>query len=639
MSKIKFRLVIAFMSTALTGLIALQVYWISHDIKVKEEQFEQSVSMAMNNVVNKFESQRALNFIASKVSEFDSSQFSFPYLKERANIPSSLLAQMEHRNSGGDDTIRQSRVHSSIRVFRKNNREIVTFFDNQVIIAPGMDVFQKFQDNFDWDQFQSQDLYYYPVDPSDENLKMQVRQPKEYAQKEYEDNRGDSTGDQTHSYSYADTANGSQVKVDYSNTTGKNYSYTYKTIQRKGDSLMSEIESILPHDDDLSDSARRAIMHGREKLEVTLQRYRQMLNKMSEEFGQSENETLRKEYFAKLDTIIKSELQNYCISIPYKYAVINVQNDSVLYSSSPADTHAIALSNLRTQLYPNDIIQKPYMLMIDFPGKLSYVLSNVWPVLISAIIFSLIIVLGFAYTIHVVLKQKKLADIKNDFINNMTHEFKTPIATIALAADSIKNEKVYSDKSKLNFYTNIIKQENSRMNNQVTHVLQMAQLDKGELTLRLEDVDVHSVINAVVESNQLQIENKSGVVHLHLEAKWPGIKADATHFINVINNLVDNAIKYSTHMPEISIRTWNTANGVFIAVADKGMGMSHETMKKIFEKFFRATTGNLHDVKGFGLGLSYAKAIVDAHGGTIEVKSEKEIGSTFTVYVPFGERQ
>ena len=376
-------------------------------------------------------------------------------------------------------------------------------------------------------------------------------------------------------------------------------------------------------------------MTGREKVEVTLKRYEELMHKISNEFGQTDSEIFQKNYFARLDTIIKNELQNYAVALPYKYAVVNVRTDSVLYCNHPHDTHGISNSSIRTQLYPHDIIQKPYMLMIDFPGKLRYVLANVWPVLISAIIFSLIIVLGFAYTIHIVLAQKKLADIKNDFINNMTHEFKTPIATIALAADSIRNEKVYSDKTKLDFYTGIIKQENTRMNEQVTHVLQMAQMDKGELKLKIEEVNVHDIIHSVIKSNHLQIENRNGDLQLNLEATQAIIKADATHMVNVINNLIDNAIKYSKDHLFIKIKTWNNANGIFVAVTDHGMGMNSDTVKKIFEKFYRATTGNLHDVKGFGLGLSYAKAIVDAHNGTIEVTSEKGKGSTFTVFLPF----
>jgi two-component system phosphate regulon sensor histidine kinase PhoR len=243
--------------------------------------------------------------------------------------------------------------------------------------------------------------------------------------------------------------------------------------------------------------------------------------------------------------------------------------------------------------------------------------------------------LGFTYTIRVIFQQKKLATIKNDFINNMTHEFKTPIATIGLAAESIKNPKVYNDLTKLEFYANIIKQENTRMNDQVTNVLRMAQLDKGELKLQFTDQDLHELINNVLQNNRLQIADKNGLVHIDLAAKNHLIKADQTHLSNSINNLIDNAIKYSNDLLDITIKTWNGNEGIYVSVADKGIGMSAESYKKIFESFYRATTGNLHDVKGFGLGLSYAKTIIEQHNGTINVKSEKDKGSTFTIFLPF----
>ncbi len=633
MTRLKLSLVIGFMTTALIGLIALQVYWISHDIEVKEEQFEQNVSMAMNNVVNKLESQRDINNIIADFFNFDTTSTGLSKLAGNHTLSPALFAQLSEQEGEAFDTMRHSHVHSSIKVFKKNNKEIITFFDNQVVIAPGIDVYKKFRDNFDWDQFQSQDLYYYPLDPSDENLKLHLRKPKTDLPDELKVADSDKTENKSQSFSFEDSATGSEVQVDYSSTVGKNYSINYKSIQRKRDSLLNEFNGIM--NDPIGDSARSAILSSREKFEVTIKRYQKLLNKISHELGQGDNVLKSKEDCQQLDTLIKNELLNYSVTLPYKFAVVNTTNDSVLFCSKPVDTIQILKSNIRTQLYPNDIIQKPYMLMIDFPGKLNYVLSNVWPVLISAVIFSLIIIFGFAYTIHVVLRQKKLADIKNDFINNMTHEFKTPIATIALAADSIRNEKVYTDKQKLDFYTTIIKQENTRMNNQVTNVLQMAQMDKGELKLKFEEVNVHDVIQSVIQSNQLQVENRNGVVKFTPQAQQPIISADLTHISNVINNLIDNAIKYSNELLSITINTWNSESGIFIEVTDRGMGMTSETVKHIFEKFYRATTGNLHDVKGFGLGLSYSKAIVDEHRGTIDVKSEKGKGSTFTIYLPF----
>jgi signal transduction histidine kinase len=274
------------------------------------------------------------------------------------------------------------------------------------------------------------------------------------------------------------------------------------------------------------------------------------------------------------------------------------------------------------------------ILVVTFPGKINFLIANIWPLIMFSCLFTLIIILGVAYTVHVVFKQKKLAEIKNDFINNMTHEFKTPIATIGIATDTLKNPKVFGNKEKLDFYTGIIKQENERMNNQVNKVLQMAQIDKGELTFKYDEVDADAIINKVVNGVQLQLQEKQGTITITNQAISTTINADSTHFANVINNLIDNALKYSPDKPVIKIKLWNEKEALAICVSDNGIGMNEETQKRIFETFYRAPTGNIHNVKGFGLGLSYVKAIIDDMKGEIEVKSEPGKGSTFIVTLP-----
>lgn len=224
--------------------------------------------------------------------------------------------------------------------------------------------------------------------------------------------------------------------------------------------------------------------------------------------------------------------------------------------------------------------------------------------------------------------------MKTDFINNMTHEFKTPIATISLAADSIANPRISGEISKVLRFANIIKQENKRMNSQVEKVLQMAQIDRGESKLRLTEVNLHDVITRAIENISLQVEPRKGTAKAVLNANDPMIDGDLTHISNVINNLLDNANKYSPEAPEIIINTADREDGVEISVQDQGMGMSKEARKHIFDKFYRVHTGDLHDVKGFGLGLSYVKAIIDAHKGSVEVKSELGKGSEFILFFP-----
>ncbi|MBV8255819.1 MAG: HAMP domain-containing histidine kinase [Chitinophaga sp.] len=254
--------------------------------------------------------------------------------------------------------------------------------------------------------------------------------------------------------------------------------------------------------------------------------------------------------------------------------------------------------------------------------------------IIGGISFTLIIITAFALTIRTMLNQKKLSEIKSDFINNMTHELKTPLATISLAIDAIGNEKVMDNKDKIRYFSGIIKEENKRMNKQVETILQSALLEKDEIGLKLQAMDVHYVIQHTVDNLQLQLANKNGVVDLQLNAVNPVIMADDVHFSNVVFNLLDNAIKYSKENLEVTINTYNTRKSLFIIITDNGIGMSRDTISRIFEKFYRAHTGNVHNVKGFGLGLSYVKAIVDAHHGKIKVESVVGKGSKFTLEFP-----
>lgn len=252
----------------------------------------------------------------------------------------------------------------------------------------------------------------------------------------------------------------------------------------------------------------------------------------------------------------------------------------------------------------------------------------------GGVLFTMIIVTAFALTIRTLLNQKKLSEIKSDFINNMTHELKTPLATISLAIDAIGNEKVMSKPDKIRYFSGIIKEENKRMNKQVESILQSALLEKDEIGLKLQAMDVHQVVRNTTDNLQLQLASKNGVVDLQLDAINPVIMADDVHFSNVVFNLLDNAIKYSRDNLEIKIQTYNTRKSLFIVISDNGIGMSRDTISRIFEKFYRAHTGNVHNVKGFGLGLTYVKAIVDAHKGKIKVESTVGKGSKFTLEFP-----
>ncbi|HZE86341.1 MAG TPA: HAMP domain-containing sensor histidine kinase [Puia sp.] len=274
------------------------------------------------------------------------------------------------------------------------------------------------------------------------------------------------------------------------------------------------------------------------------------------------------------------------------------------------------------------------VLVVVVPNFRNIILGEMRWMIAGAIFFTLVIIAAFYVTVNALLRQKKLSEIKNDFINNMTHEFKTPLATISLAVDALRNEKVVHDRQKSEYFSGIIKEENKRMNKQVETILQASLLDRQEQQLNLRPIHAHEIILETMENFHLQLEGKGGRAELHLNAKNDFLDADEVHFTNLITNLIDNAVKYSKDNLLIKITTHSTARSLIIRIEDNGIGMSKETQRRIFEKFYRAHTGNLHNVKGFGLGLSYVKTIVEAHHGKIKVESLIGKGTIFTLEFP-----
>ena len=288
----------------------------------------------------------------------------------------------------------------------------------------------------------------------------------------------------------------------------------------------------------------------------------------------------------------------------------------------------------RVNIFPRER-PVPGELRIFFPNKNAIILRSLGKTLVATLFFTGIILICFGYTLFIIFTQKKLSEMKTDFINNMTHEFKTPIATISLAADSLNNPVVLKNEEKILRFSRIIKQENIRMHKQVEKVLQMALLDKKDFNLKWSSVNMHDLILSAIENISLQVETREGSVKGFLNASEAVVKGDQTHLSNIINNLLDNANKYSHQKPHITVFTRNVDKGLEIIVKDEGIGLSREVRKFIFDKFYRVPTGNIHNVKGFGLGLSYVKTMVEAHKGKIDVRSELGKGSSFILYFPF----
>jgi two-component system phosphate regulon sensor histidine kinase PhoR len=358
----------------------------------------------------------------------------------------------------------------------------------------------------------------------------------------------------------------------------------------------------------------------------------QMLQMMTHHYN-SENKdwsTNRHIDLIKLKSIIKKELAENDISLKFHYAIFS--GDSILESDFKTTVHP---KWYKVNIFPDDIFNRDLYLGVYFPEMETFI--NRHQSLIPGLSIVLTLMVFFIYLLSVlsIIRQKKLSAMKTDFINNMTHEFKTPITTIGIAADSISKDDVIKDEDRIRFFSKMIIKENQRLNENVERILQAARFDRKELYFRFQDVQVHDLINEAIQGILIQVEKRGGRIVAKLDAVNPVIQTDPIHFTNMVHNLLDNANKYSPDPPDITVSTVSDQKGLYMSVEDKGIGISKKIQTKIFEKFYRLTYGNLENIKGFGLGLSYIKTILKLNNGSIKVYSEPGKGSRFVIFIPF----
>jgi len=339
-----------------------------------------------------------------------------------------------------------------------------------------------------------------------------------------------------------------------------------------------------------------------------------------------------------LDTLLKKEFEENGITLPYEFAVQGQTANDFIFSTASLKPAEWQGKSYKAALFPNETLQGQNSLFVFFPDQQKYIMNDMGVMFGGSGILIIVVMTCFYMAVSTIVHQKKLSDIKNDFINNMTHEFKTPISTIALAADMAQENVVKVEDEiispRLTRYLGIIREENKRLGTHVEKVLQMALLDKGQVKLKRTLVNINDLITNALNSQSVQIEHQNGEVDLEFEAENEVVSGDEVHLANIVNNLIDNSIKYSPNKLHITIRTSNVNNGIELAISDLGIGMNREQLHRIFDTFYRVPTGNVHDVKGFGLGLSYVKKMVEAHDGTVKVESKPGEGSTFTVWLP-----
>ncbi|MNK59509.1 Signal-transduction histidine kinase senX3 [compost metagenome] len=360
-----------------------------------------------------------------------------------------------------------------------------------------------------------------------------------------------------------------------------------------------------------------------------------MVEDVSKELQETNVPIYKRINFDSLGSILRAELLANNITLAPSYRVSLAKKDSTIFmTASNVKGEFLPGNTYKIPLFGNDIFRDPGMLFVSFPDKNSAIVSNLSATLASSVGLLLVLVFIFSYTLYAILKQKKISEMKTDFINNMTHEFKTPVATIMIASEALRDPEVTEDKARLKRLAGIIYDENVRLGSHIERVLSIARLEKGELNMENTEVDMNDLIMIVLDSMELQLQKRNAVITVNTNAENATVFGDELHLSNVIYNLIDNANKYSTDTPDITISTRNTGKHLIIEIADKGIGMTKEQAKRIFDQFYRVPTGNLHDVKGFGLGLNYVQDIIKKLNGTVKVSSEKDKGTTFEISLP-----
>ncbi|GAB3778633.1 hypothetical protein GCM10028818_27900 [Spirosoma horti] len=668
MSKQRIRWIVALMAIGLLGLVGLQVYWISSALQLQREQFAYKVTDALQEVVRALERQEIfyltnqrvqarehqnrLMAIAKKegrsVKKADAEQplvaAKPTRIKEKKQIhlpPFDQLAARQTIPSGmtsvGNIVVQSDVLHPIVRPLSPEQMAVVEEFVRQQdeLMAVG-----------DW--------------------QTQLAQQQQFNQ--WAENL---------MYAELNKIN-NQVRQDSAIRAIKNK--LRRTTQRRKSQVDNALASTKPGS---STNAANVNQHMGIANSGRTEEQSHMIKDVLKGLLLSDRPIEDRVNRLALDTLLRQSLVERGISIPFAYAVRTSQKPRFLFTSKGIEAQQFDVNGYKAALFPNNLMETGNYVYVYFPTQQEFILSRLGFTLGASVVLILVILACFYIAISTIVRQKKLADIKNDFINNMTHEFKTPISTISLAVE-MAQEQLRSDRvaprstalsnvgtdgvsarsgfsadgppdeevpessmpdSRLTRYMSIIRDETRRLGSHVEKVLQMALLDKGEIKLNISPVNIHDVIEKVLNNLSLQIEQRGGEVDLHFDADREVVEADELHLTNIVYNLLDNALKYSPESPHITISTrslpdgnatsGSSVPGVSITVTDQGLGMNKEQTSRIFEKFYRVPTGNRHDVKGFGLGLSYVKKMVEEHHGQILVESQPGKGSSFEVIIPY----
>lgn len=566
-------LVVGMMSLALFGIVAIQVYWVRTALRAEQGLIRTSIQSALQTVVAKLESAEARRTMERFLDE------------EAASIDLELWAQVTQEAMRTDGPLANGESYRD-RYLKVETNIAKRYEERWTAQHPG-------------EQMQSMFL---PV-PTDEQLAVFMM----------------ATDDELAGARYIYFGN-RQYDMDTYGLVGGHFTQDENMRIYEPQRVNMRQANIQEQDKQLK------------KLNIKLEQLRLAMN----DYLNNPPEVEARLDMGMVRKYLEAEL--LCRGLPNEFLIgVRTQRGKHLIPAGGAATSQIFRENpsvYKAQLFPNDLRPQHNYLFVAFPNQRNYLLRKLTGIIGSSGIFIGLIIFAFTYTVKTIFRQKRLSQMKTDFINNMTHELKTPIATISLASQALQEPRVQENGEKRTRFVRVIEEENKRLERQVERVLQMAEFDKGELELNLEAVDAAELMLAISEQLRLQVESRGGSLTVNVSADDAVVEADALHLGNTFMNLLDNANKYSPEAPKIEVSITNEPGKVRVAVQDNGIGMSSENLKWIFEKFYRVSTGDRHDVKGFGLGLSYVKNIVDAHHGRIDVKSELGKGSRFEIVLP-----
>lgn len=603
----RLNLIVAIMGLALLGVMGMQFYFLYESYQLKSELFDRDVSEALSSVVYKIEKLDAINSMDRMKTPVKQSRYRHKnsrYIYSRLADSSPILSpQKQHQTNLHPEIVRKQRRIASLKDSLEN-------LSNQSYNPDNILSYEQVQVEGYVDELGRPHAQITSI--ASPKLTPQLKKQLQPNLNKYDTAR----------YAYNDPQSGPYI-ISVSEI---NPQWVKEQQRLKKERTYKNLKKLL------EDSVHLL------KAKLMTPQKMNLMENLAAEYQKADEPLGARIDQLEIDSLLRFELQNKNIFLPFSYEITTASHDSLIFSNAEnyngEKPQFIKTGSYQTPIFSKEVVNDPGMLNIYFPEKNRLILNRVTATVGISGGLLLVLIFCFAYTISLIFRQKKLAEMKTEFINNMTHEFKTPVSTIMIASEALKDDEIAQDRSRVSRLAGIIYDENVRLGSHIERVLNIARIEQDDFMLDLKEIDVNEQATAVVDSMSLKIQKHNAEVSMDLQAFSALISADELHFTNVLYNLIDNALKYSKENPEIRISTKNTANQLTISVEDNGIGMNRDQQAKIFEQFYRIPTGNLHDVKGFGLGLSYVNTIVKRLNGVISVRSEKDKGSVFELKFP-----